>query len=353
MVSVLKRLLVLVAVPLLLAGCAETRQVMRADPLAGPAPVFPAAPETPRFRYAGQLLGEENFVDEDGGRKHTAVKLLRWLVGLAGGQDKVTLMRPQSGVVDEQGRVYVTDTAAHAVFVFDRAAGKLLVWEEAIGRRRFATPVGIALGPAGQVLVADADLGLVLRLDRDGKPLGAFGKDVLARPTGIARDPVRGRIYVSDTHAHDVKVFSDDGTLVGTLGRRGEDAGELNFPTHLAFGGDRLYVADTMNARVAVFGVDGKPAGSIGQRGTYIGNLARPKGVAVGPGGLLYVVESYHDHLLVFDLQGRFLMPIGGTGKETGQFYLPAGAFTDAAGRVYVADMFNGRVVIFEPLAAP
>jgi len=97
----------------------------------------------------------------------------------------------------------------------------------------FAAPIGIAQGPHDEILVADAELHSVYRLDKKGNPVGEFGHDILNRPTGLARDAARGRIYVADTHAHDIKVFDDDGKLVKVIGRRGEGDGEFNFPTHL------------------------------------------------------------------------------------------------------------------------
>ena len=333
-------------------GCAEVKYVMHLDPdyrSAKAAPLWPAAPEKPRFRYVGQLLGEENFVSDAVDTRNAGIKLFNWLVGLfEGGEEKVTLKRPQSGVVDAQGRIYVTDVSQHAVFVFDQTAGRLLVWTQAREYLKFVTPIGMALGLDGQILVADAELGEVFRLDRDGRPIGSFGAGSLKRPTGLVRDARRGRIYVADTHAHDVKVFDDDGKLLEVIGRRGESEGELNFPTHLAFGGGRLYVADSMNARVQVFDEQGRGAGVIGQRGLLVGNLTRPKGVAVDASGNVYVVESFYDNLLVFDRGGNFLMPIGGTGKDVGKFYLPSGVWSDALGRIYVADMFNGRIVMFQ-----
>lgn len=353
----------LLAAALLLSGCAETRYVMRLDPVAEAASssaspsapqsaerVWPGPPETPRFRYAGQLIGEENFVpDESGDKRGIGEKFLRWLVGLIGNtEEKIELKRPQSGMVDGQGRVYVTDVSNHAVFVFDQVAGKLLVWTEAQEYRNFVTPIGIAEGANGQILVADAELGRVFRLDRDGKPLGSFGKDILNRPTGLARDAQRGRIYVADTHAHDIKVFDDDGRLIDVIGQRGEEEGSLNFPTHLAFAGDKLYVTDGMNARVQIYDSDGKSSGGFGRRGLYVGNMTRPKGITVDTAGNIYVVESFYDNLLVFNSKGNFLMPIGGTGKEIGQFYLPSGVWSDRQDRIYVADMFNGRIVIFQ-----
>lgn len=342
---------------LLLGGCAEVKHVMHLDPdyrtTTSPARVWPSAPETPRYRYVGQLLGEDNFVADQADQRNAGVKFLQWLVGLfEGGEEKITLKRPQSGAVDAQGRVYVTDVGNHAVFVFDQAAGTLQVWQQAAERKKFVTPIGIAIGADGQILVVDAELGRVFRLDRNGQPLGDFGHDLLKRPTGLARDPVRGRIYVSDTHAHDIKVFDDAGVLLEIIGFRGEAGGELNFPTHLAFEGDKLYVADSMNARVQIFDALGSADATLGRRGLYIGNLTRPKGVTVDRAGNVYVVESFYDTLLVFNDKGDFLLPIGGTGKEVGQFYLPAGVWHDDQGRIYVADMFNGRVVVFQFLGA-
>ncbi|MDP3841730.1 MAG: 6-bladed beta-propeller [Oxalobacteraceae bacterium] len=352
MISDFLRNRLLLAFLLFLSGCAETKYVMHLDPdyrAASVARIWPAAPETPRYRYVGQLLGEENFVSDDANNRNAGIKLFHWLVGLVGmGEEKIMLKRPQSGVSDANGRTYVTDISNHAVFVFDQAAGELLVWNQALEHKKFVTPIGIAIGAGGQILVADAELGRVFRLDRDGKPLGSFGLGILNRPTGLARDAQRGRIYVSDTHAHDIKVFDDDGRLLQVIGHRGEGDGELNFPTHMSFAGDKLYVADSMNARVLIFDAQGKPAGTLGRRGLYIGNLTRPKGVTVDGSGNIYVVESFYDNLLVFDSQKNFLMPIGGTGKEVGQFYLPAGVWSDQQGRIYVADMFNGRIVIFQ-----
>jgi DNA-binding beta-propeller fold protein YncE len=313
--------------------------------------VFPEGPEVPRYRYLGQLFGEDNFVSDEASMRNSGMKFLYWLVGLTGmGDDKLVLKRPQSGMTGSDGKVYVTDIANHAVFVFDEVDGKLLVWDMASTKLHFLTPIGIAEGANGNILVADAGLARIVVLDREGKPIASFGERILTRPTGLARDAKRGRIYVSDTHAHDIKVFDDGGHLVQTISRRGEGDGELNFPTHLAFDHDRLYVTDGMNARIQIFDAEGKPAGSFGQRGIYFGNMTRPKGVALDAAGNIYVVESYYDYLLVFDKDGNFLMPLGGTGKDAGQFFLPSGVWTDARGRIYVADMFNGRIVMFQSL---
>jgi DNA-binding beta-propeller fold protein YncE len=349
-VTTLRALLALVAA-LLLGGCASEPLVMQLEgEQADTARVFPApqTQEVPRYRYLGQLVGQGNFRPASG-KESTAKKFLAWVAGLTDQSEQpVVLQRPQSGVVDAAGRVLVTDVSRNAVFVFDEAGGRLDVWDQASKTERFAAPIGIAIGRGGELLVADAELGRVFRLAPNGTPLGAFGAGVLERPTGVARDPQRGRIFVADTRAHDIKVFDDDGRLVTTWGKRGAGPGELNYPTHLAFSDGMLIVCDSLNARIQGFDTEGRATLRFGERGLYVGNMVRPKGVAADDEGNIYVIESMHDTLLVFDREGRPLMSLGGTGQEVGRFFLPAGVWVDARNRVFVADMFNGRVAVFQ-----
>ncbi len=347
----MRTVLTLLLLAVWLAGCATGPQSMRYGNEAKSPLYFPIPPETPRYLYVGELTGESNFQDGSQEASNAAQSFFNWLVGLGRGLvAPVTLQRPQSGVTDALGRVYVTDVSRQAVFVFDQPEGRLHVWEMADKSSRFKSPVGIALGADGVVLVADAELGMVARLDRSGTPLEGFGADVLKRPTGIARDPVKGLIYVADSQAHDIKVFDDQGQLTNILGQRGNGDGEFNSPTHLAFANDNLYVTDTLNSRVQIIGQDDFLQRKFGERGLYVGNLVRPKGVTVDGVGNIYVVESLYDTLLVFRRDGALLLAMGGTGKQAGNFYLPAGVWADEQNRIYVADMFNGRVVLFQYL---
>ena len=305
--------------------------------------------EVPRYIYAGELTGEENFrVPQE--KKTGASGFFSWLAGLFDLEAvPVVLQRPQAGAVDGEGRVFITDASRQAVFVFDPNEGRLDVWEGADAARHFVAPTGIALGEPGEVYVADSELGFVARINREGRNIGVIGAGELIRPVGLAFDAVSRQIYVADTHAHDIKVFDAEGRLLRTLGKHGNKPGEFNFPTYLALVKGELVVSDTMNARVQLLDtVTGQARLIIGERGLNVGNLVRPKGVAVDDEGNIYVVESYFDHLLVFNRKGEFLMPIGGVGREVGKFYLPSGVWIDARNRVFVADMFNGRVSLFQ-----
>ena len=341
---------------LLLSSCAQVPLQMNYfidETLQQSAPLWPDLPEVPRYRYAGQLRGGKNFTAVEMQEPGVFSKVLKWIAGLEDDSesDKFTLVRPQSGMV-AGNRTYVTDAGRAAVFVFDRAVAQLQIWTLADMGVNFVSPVGITPGSGQTVLVADSELKRIVRLSADGSPLGSFGAGQLSRPTGITRDAVSGQVFVVDTHAHDIKVFDDDGNLLRTIGKRGTAEGEFNSPTHIALSRNKLYVSDTLNARVQVLSLDGKPVSAVGKRGLYLGNMTRPKGVAVGTDGNIHIVESYYDHLLVYDEAGKFLLPIGGTGNNIGQFYLPAGAWSDDQGRIYVADMYNARVIIFQYLGS-
>lgn len=340
---------------LILTACAEQPKTMSYYPNvendSEQYKVWPAPPEVPRYRYAGQLQGENNFGPDQQSEASNAQKFFRFLVGLATkNKQSRQLSRPQNGMVDANGRIYVTDVGNQAIFVFDASVGKLSIWENADKNSHFMAPIGITINSANEILVADSELGRIVKLDLSGNPIGNIGADILQRPTGIDIDPETGNIYVADTGEHNIKVFDQSGAHINTIGERGSELGQFNAPTYLCIGNGNLYVSDTLNARVQILTKEGEPVSSIGQRGLYIGNFTRPKGITKDSDGNIYIVESFYDHLLIFNAAGEYLLPIGGTGTEVGNFFLPAGIWSDTQDRIFMADMLNGRVFIMQYL---
>lgn len=334
---------------MLVAGCATTPATMQFESTAAESSiVWPQSPEVPRLQYVGQLTGEENF-PRNRAEESAPLRFLKWVAGvISGSRIPNVLQRPQGVTVDSAGRIIVTDVSKAAVCVFDSVGGEFKTYSFAAENTPFQSPIATVIDANGDILVTDSQLREVFHLSITGEPKGRFGAGILSHPTGIARDPKTGNIYVADTRAHAIKVFAADGTFIREFGVRGEGEGQFNAPTHLSFQRGVLVVADTLNSRVQQFTANGEFLSAFGERGIVVGNMPRPKGVAMAENGLIYVVESYYDHLLVFDTKGEFLLPIGGTGQMPGQFYLPAGVWVDGHSRVYVADMFNGRVVVLK-----
>ena len=74
---------------------------------------WPDLPEVPRYRYAGQLTGEQNFGPEERSRPGAGERFLRWIVGLGSGYREMPriLVRPQSGTVDTAPGIRYKDAA--------------------------------------------------------------------------------------------------------------------------------------------------------------------------------------------------------------------------------------------------
>ncbi len=310
--------------------------------------VWPLPPERPRIRYLTTYRGLADF------KKKTS----RWktlLLGPDQGRPAEALIKPYGVAAAPDGRVYVTDTVARKVFVFDPTAKTVgFLGESGVGR--VAKPIGVAAGDDGRVFVADATLNRVFGYAPDGALAIAIGREgELENPSGLALDRKLQRIYVADSKKHQVLCYSaTDGAFVRAIGERGVDPGQFNFPTNLFVDAQsRLYVADTLNFRVQVFDAEGKVLTTIGSQGDTAGKLNRPKGVGVDSEGHIYVADTSFNNFQIFDASGALLMFVGFAGRDPGEFLLPAGLFVDDRDRIYVADQGNARVQVFEYIKAP
>lgn len=309
-----------------------------------PSLVWPDPPDPPRIRYGGSFSRPEELPSPE---KSWWKKAWEWVFG----QEVIGLTRPYGVATDPEGRIYVVDTGSVRLHVFDPPRNRY----RAITHGRsdpLKWPVAVALDEQGQVYLTDAELRRILVYNREGKPIAEMGKESdLKRPTGIAYSQKAGLLYVADTHGHQVVAFDRSGKEAFRFGRRGEKAGELNFPVHLWV--DRngeVYVCDTMNFRIQVFDPQGKFLTGFGQLGDGTGDFSKPKGVAVDSEGHIYVVEGIFDVVQVFDREGHLLLIFGRRGSNPGELWMPAGIFIDSQDRIYVADQYNQRVQMFQYL---
>lgn len=329
---------VLIAASGLTAGASDKQKAAPSRPTL----VWPLPPDPPRIRFVAEYHGVDDFK-----------KKSRWKSMLLGPdtQEHVDqLMKPYGVAAARDGRVFVTDTAARRVFVFDPHAKSV----EFIGEKgpgKISKPVGVALDDADRVFVADATLKRVFGFGADGAMAIAIGQDgELQNPSGLAIDRERRQLYVADAKKHQVLCYaSTDGRFIRAIGKRGVNAGEFNFPTNLTVDRQgRLYVADTLNFRIQVFEADGTFVKSIGSQGDGPGHLNRAKGVGVDSDGHIYVADTSFNNFQIFDGEGQILLFVGSTGSGPGEFLLPAGLFIDDEDRIYVADQGNARVQVFQ-----
>ena len=301
---------------------------------------WPLPPEQPRIRYIATYRGLDDF--------RPAKKPSKFATMLLGAPDLAgtlsdSMLKPYGIAVSPSGRLYVSDTAARRVFAFDRDRRTVaFVGEGKTGR--LTKPVGVAVDSRNVVFVADGTLKRVFGYGANGELSIAIGHDgELDAPSGLAIDRAGDRLYVADAGKHQILCYSaKDGALLTTIGKRGGELGEFNYPTNLAVDlAGNLYVADTMNFRIQVFARDGHAVRMFGEQGDGPGRLNRPKGVAVDSEGHIYVADSSFNNFQVFDQEGQLLLYVGKGGSDAGEFSLPAGLYIDEQDRIYVADQGN------------
>ena len=293
-------LVVLLGLAVLVGGCATAPRKQLAESHL----VWPAPPQKARIRFLRSIYGEDVF-----SHGPTFSDNLRDF--LAGEKPKKTeLVQPMGLTVSDDGqRLYVSDFVQSAVFVFDFKHQNFNKIEG------LARPVGLALDGQQNLYVVEQEKKGVTVFDPAGKPLRFISDPSLQRPTGIAIDRQRRKIYVVDTsHTksadHSVKIFSLDGKFLGRLGKgKGAGPGYFMFPTYATLDAKgNVYVTDTLNSRVEMFDPEGNYLKSFGKRGDGWGMFDKPKGVALDSFGNLYVADSGWSNVQIFNSKGQILL---------------------------------------------
>lgn len=333
---------------LLLAACA-------APPTAPPAPaarlVFPSPPDEPRFVFERSIRASGDLIADE-----SASELRRRITG----EDTrgEPLSKPYAIAVF-RGRVYVSDTVARFVRVFDVPAAKASRIGDEDGPGQLVKPIGLDVDAAGNLYVADIGSKAILVYDASGRFLRRIGGDAwFTRLASVTVDPAGTRVYAVDlggvtSENHRVRVFdARTGAHVTDIGRRGLGPGEFNLPRDLAIGLDgRLYVVDGGNFRVVVFDRDGRYLQSFGSVGKQYGQFARPKEIAADRDGNVYVVDAAFGNFQIFSPDGELLLFVGDRSERDGpaKYMLPSGIAVDEDGRVYVVDQWFRKIEVYRP----
>jgi uncharacterized protein (TIGR03663 family) len=144
---------------------------------------------------------------------------------------------------------------------------------------------------------------------------------------------------------------------VTILGKTAEGASVIREPRGVAIGPNGLlYVADAAGNRIVAFNPDGSTAHQWGRRGEGDGAFSEPWGLAVAPNGDVYVADTWNHRIQRFDSTGRFLGKWGSfvevaaeVGSHPGSFWGPRDVAISPNGNVLVADTGNKRVQVFDP----
>ena len=246
---------------------------------------------------------------------------------------------------------YVADTAQHSIWRLSSEGDLLDTWGEyGVAPGQFNEPWDVAIDQLGNVYVADTWNHRVQKFTAEGEFVYSWGQlgqvqaydpagnGLFYGPRGIAIGP-DGNIYVADTGNHRVQVFNANGVFLREFGGAGNQPGQMSEPVGIAINETgEVFVADTWNRRVQVFSAEGlyrrewsvpiwsgnpaeKPFLAVTDRAVFVGaplsrrvlafdhagnllwnlhdpeNLSFPEGMAIEE-GILYVIDGYTGELV-------------------------------------------------------
>jgi sugar lactone lactonase YvrE len=304
---------------------------------------------------------------------------------------------PYGMAIDTSGSVFVADWLSHTVRRISSSgavttiAGQYGASGSADGQgsaARFRLPNGVAVDASGNLYIGDSGNHTIRKIAPDGTVTtmaglaasagSADGTGTAARfnsPYGLALGP-DGNLYVADRENSTIRRITPAGevtTFAGAAGTyddprdgTGADARFLN-PEALAFDAQgNLYVADFGAGairRITPAGVVTTVGGILGQPGFVdgalgVGQINGPQGVAVDAGGNLYVADGNNASIrkiatdgTLSTLAGRY--PIAGHHDGPAHRALlsaPTGIVVDARGRVIFADALSSAIrVVWRP----
>ncbi len=214
-----------------------------------------------------------------------------------------------------------------------------------------ARPGALAVLPDGSLLAvnldqpSDPELGGLLHISPSGYLLDTWGPwgtgaGDLAGPSDVAVGP-DGNVYVADALNSRVQVFTPAGTPLRRWGSLGESPGGQFRPRAIAVTADRVFTVEDLlggGSRVLV----------VTTTGAYVREWSTPTALAdleVTPALALYGLAT-SGSILTFDELGRALEVSATVPPATGDLLAPA-AFRLSGDRLYVADTGNSRVVTF------
>lgn len=268
--------------------------------------------------------------------------------------------------------------SASSVRAYEKIEFQSMVQSPALQR-----PSAVAVAQ-GRIFVADSKANAVFVFDAEGKQLGKMEGGIKS-PEAVAFGD--GRLYVADTGNSRVAVFDAESKLLWTFSSGGSDPGQLKSPEGIAYGpDDRVYVSNTGNSRVEVFNADGiylygfpvakqdgtarlqpakislnragdilvsDPDKGVLQRYDRSGKLLKEygmpnNGAAFDRYGFAYAINAKDGKVMELSETGEKVGTFGTRGKGKSEFRNLCDIAIDKNGTLYLCDSDNRKVVLIK-----
>ena len=258
------------------------------------------------------------------------------------------------------GEVFVCDTVAHRILIFDRHG---VFRYEIPGGPGFRAPRDVTVDPEGYILTIAMHRGGtdILRLDFDGRfietifltglPDGSAAPDLIS----LAQSSSGDRLYALDSSNMRLWIAARDGAIIGSIDLAEDLEEEESFEQvlgHVDVYGETILVAIPTTGRVHLFDLAGNERGTVGLKGTSPCRTGFPVTAAMGADGDLLILDNQRALVMKWDPgTNECLGEYSGFGNAPGALYRPIDLALGPGGQLYVSQGFEGRVQVFEGFA--
>ena len=282
------------------------------------------------------------------------------------------LSEPQFVAVDGNGKIYATNPFTMSITIYAKGSSGDVAPLATIGGSNTGLnfPVGIALDSSGKIYVtncpscsSNSGTPSVTVYPALGSSTGMLnespsatisgGSTGLMSPEGIAVDSTSGDIYVADSAAASVFVYSggSSGNVAPSATISGGTTGLMS-PKGIAeqTGGD-IYVADSVAVSVFVYSAGSN--GNIAPTATISGGktgLAKPFGVALDSSSNIYVTNSTPSVTVYSEGSSGNVSPTATIRGSNTTLDVPTGVTLDSSNKIYVADQSTSSVAVYAAL---
>jgi sugar lactone lactonase YvrE len=268
------------------------------------------------------------------------------------------LASPEGLAIGPSGNLFVADTGNSRIQKFSPTGRLLAVWGTmGAGKGQFNNPAGIAVDRLGDILVADTGNKRLVKLSPSGRFLARWNDLMsgipLKNPRGVAVD-TEGTIYLADTGLREVVRLSPRSTRFAFFFHTGNRAAPVSVAVDYS---GTVYVGEMHDVTpgTGVVLVQQLPpwysqqianASWMPKRGPL--RFSRT-GVAVDAYGDVFATDSDSDRqgnraVWEYTPTGQLLHVWGDQGDRTGHFYYPQSVAIGPTGSIYVADTGNNRI---------
>lgn len=243
-----------------------------------------------------------------------------WIVSIYGSSSTNLFKGLMDVAFDKDNNIYIPDLVKDRIYIFD-SVGRFI--EELAtpksGNGVLETPAGIDVDKDnGEIYVADSDAHKIFVFNRQGKLLREWGVMYPHIPKVYG-----DKVYVSTYGPF--YIFDKHGKQLAKWGKRGKKKSEFNraYGVHVDKD-ENVFIADMMNARVVSRSgngdfnwVSGQPKAHMNDWNTI---YQTPTGITADENGILYVADGLGNDIKVLTQKGKLIETMGELGSSDGMF---------------------------------